>query len=97
MLGVAQRNPVLRSFGTSDAWLNVSHVEFQNFCVLGLRQTVSTPKTLSLRIGLHKSDLLRIPAGEMQIADGLFVDRENRAGTAELRRHIAQGCAVGEG
>ena len=35
-------------------------------------------------------------ARELEIAQGLFIDRENAAGAAVLRRHVGDGGAIRE-
>ena len=52
------------------------------------------PQPLLSGVGFDQLDPRGIPAGQLQIADGLCVDRENSAGAAELRRHVAQRGAV---
>ena len=54
------------------------------------------PQPLLLGVGLHQRDLLGRAAGELQVAQRLGVDREDRARRAELRRHVADRRAVGQ-
>lgn len=60
---------------------------------LGLRVQ---PEALLLGVGLDQRDLLLGAAGQAHVAQRLVVDREDRGGGAELRRHVADGGAVGE-
>ena len=53
------------------------------------------PKALLAGIGLDERDLLLGAAGEAQVGDRLRIDREDRAGRAELRRHVPDRRAVG--
>src|ERR671923_165995 len=46
------------------------------------------PQALLLGVGLDERDQLRRAAGEAQVAEGLGVDREDRAGGAVLGRHV---------
>ena len=54
------------------------------------------PHALLLGVGLDQRDGLLRPAGEAQVGQRLLVDREDRAGRAVLRAHVADGGAVGE-
>ena len=51
---------------------------------------------LLARVGVDQLDRLGRPAGQLQVAQGLGVDREDRAGRAELRRHVADRRPVGQ-
>ena len=53
-------------------------------------------ETLLARVGVDQLDLLGGPARELQVAQGLGVDREDRAGRAELRRHVPDRRPVGQ-
>src|SRR5207245_9019179 len=52
------------------------------------------PYTTLFRSQLH---LLLRPAGELEVAQGLLIHREDPHGGAVLGRHVADGRAVGEG
>ena len=54
------------------------------------------PQTLLLRVRLDQRDQLGRAPGELQVAERLGVDREDRAGRAELRGHVADRGPVGE-
>ena len=54
------------------------------------------PQALLARVGLDQLELLGGPPRETQVAQRLRVDREDRAGGAELGRHVADRRAVGE-
>ena len=54
------------------------------------------PEALLLGVGLDQRDLLLRAAGQLQVGDGLLVDREHRRGRAELRAHVADRGAVGQ-
>ena len=49
-----------------------------------------------LGIGLHKRNLVLIPAGQAQIFDGLFINTKKATGRAIFGRHIGQCCSVGK-
>ncbi len=76
--------------------LDAREVELDHVGVIGGLRTVDTPHSLSFGVRLDQRDLLLGPAGELEIAHGLLVDRENGAGRAELRRHVGDGGAVRE-
>ena len=54
------------------------------------------PQPLLPGVGLDERDLLWRAAAELEVAQRLGIDREDRAGRAELRRHVADRRAVGE-
>jgi hypothetical protein len=54
------------------------------------------PQALLLGVGLDQCHLLGRAAGQPQVGQGLPVDREDRAGGAELGAHVADGGPVGE-
>ena len=62
----------------------------------GSAESVVAPHALRLRIGLDQRDAVFGAAGHGEIADGLGVDREEAAGRAIFRRHVADGGAVGQ-
>ena len=51
---------------------------------------------LLARVGLDELDQLRRAAGELEVAERLAVDREDPAGGAVLRRHVADRGPVGQ-
>ena len=63
---------------------------------VGLLGVLVVPQALGLGVGLHQLDVLGAAAGELEVAQGLGVDREDRAGRAELGRHVADRRPVGE-
>jgi hypothetical protein len=54
------------------------------------------PEALLLRVRLDERDLLLGPPGEAQVAQGLRVDGEDRAGRPVLRGHVPDRGAVGQ-
>ena len=79
------------SDGTTSARSSSSVSEY-----VGFSESLVVPQALRLGVGLDALDLLRRAAGELQVAERLGVDREDRAGGAELRRHVADRRPVGE-
>ena len=53
-------------------------------------------QALLAAVGLHQLDALRRTARELEVAERLRVDREDRAGGAHLGRHVPDRRAVGE-
>ena len=92
----AQRHAILRTLGAGERGLDRAHVEFEHVGVVGLRSTVVAPHALGLRIGLDERDLLLAATREFEIAQSLFIDREDAAGAAVFRRHVGDGGAIGE-
>ena len=53
-------------------------------------------QSLLAAVGLDQRNLLIAPPGEAQIAQSFIVDRKNPARRSVFRRHVANGCAVGQ-
>ena len=64
--------------------------------VLRFGRIRSMEPTLLLRICLNQVDRLWFTPRQAQIAQRLRIDREDTAGRAVLRRHVADGGAVGQ-
>ena len=96
-LCAAQWYAVLRPLRPRERGLDRREVECDHIGIIGGRRAINAPQSLRLGIGLDQGDLVRRPPGEFQIADGFLVDGEDRAGRAELRRHIGDRGAVGQG
>ena len=95
-LRLRERDPVLRALRTRDARLDLAEVELQRLGERGLLRVLGVKEALPAGVGVHQLDQLRGPARELEVAQGLGVDREDRAGRAELRRHVADRRPVGE-
>ena len=50
----------------------------------------------SFGVGFHQGQLLFTATGEFEVVNGFPVDRENSAGRAVFRSHIADGGAIRE-
>lgn len=83
-------------FGPADRGDDRREVELQLLGEVGLGGRVE-PEALLLGVRLDERELLLRTAGQLEVLDGLGVDREDRGGGAELRRHVADGGAVREG
>ena len=53
-------------------------------------------QALRLGIGRHQRDAVGLAAGGLEIIDGRGIDREEAAGRAIFRRHVADGRLVGD-
>ena len=93
--GVREDDAVLRALRAGDGGDDRGEVELQLLGEVGLGGRVE-PEALLLGVRLDERDLLLVAAGQPQVLQGLVVDREDRGGGAELRRHVADGGAVGE-
>ncbi len=95
LLGRRQRDAVLRALGPGDRGHDRRQVELEvlreDRLVLGV-----VPEPLRLRVRLDKRELLVGATGEPQVAQRLVIDREDRAGRAVLRAHVADRGAVGQ-
>ena len=96
LLQLAHGHAILRALRTRERGLHGAEVEFEHIGVVGLRCAGIAPHALGLGVRLDQSNLLRRTTGEFQIAQRFFVDREDAAGAAVLRRHVGDGGAVGE-
>src|SRR5690606_24948119 len=94
LVSLAEQNPVLRALGPGDAWLHAAKDQFQPVAVLRRLCTLVAPDALFLRVCLDQADLRGFASRELEIANGFAVDREDRAGAAELRRHVAKGGPI---
>src|SRR6185437_16978089 len=91
--GAAQRDAVLRTLGAGDRGLERAEIELERLRVLGLVRRV-VPEALHLGVGLDEANLMLGPAGQAQVGERLFVDREDRAGRAVFGAHVAERGAV---
>ena len=95
-LRVLDEDAVLRALRAGDGRLDGGQVQLEVLGVLGFLGVLFEPHALRLGVGLDALDLLLGAAGELQVLHGLFVDREDGRGGAELRRHVADGGAVSQ-
>ena len=94
VLGLGQQDAVLRALRAGDGRDDGGQVQLEVLGVLGLLCVLLQPHALCLGVCLDAVDVLLGAAGQVQVVDGLLVDREDRAGGAELRGHVADGGAV---
>ena len=74
----------------------VDRSSFERVAVLGFRRLGREEQALFFVIGLDQRHQFLITSAEPQIAQRLFVDREDAAGGAVFGRHIAYGRAIGK-
>ncbi len=53
-------------------------------------------ESLLAAVGFDEGNLLGTAPGELQVFQGLFINRKNSAGRAVLRRHVRDSRAIGE-
>ncbi len=62
--------------------------------VLGIRRRIRTEEALRFRVRFDERDVFGAASREAEILERAIVDREDRAGRAELRRHVADRRAI---
>ena len=95
LLGLREHDPVLRTLRAGDRRDDRGEVELELLGEARLSGWVE-PHALLLGVGLDQGDLLVGAAGQVQVVQGDLVDREDRAGRAELRAHVADRRPVGQ-
>ena len=96
LLGAGEQHAVLRALRAGERGQHGGNVEFEHIGEHRVGRAGGAPHALGLGIGLDQRDAVIGPAGLVEIGDGLRIDREEAAGRAIFRRHIADGGAVGE-
>ena len=91
-----QRDLVLGTLRAGDGGNHRGNIELQAVCEDRVRGRIVVPHSLGPGISLDQLDAGLVTAGKAQVAQRFLVDREDRAGGAELRRHVAKGRTVGE-
>ena len=87
---------VLRALGAGERRLHRRDIQLERIGKLGIRRRRIAPHALRLGISLDQRDAVFVARRETEIAEGLFVDREDAAGRAVFRRHIGDGGPVGQ-
>ncbi len=91
-----ERHAILRTLRSRDAGLDARQIQLQHVGVLGFRRVRSVEQPLFLVVRLHQIDQLFAATAESQVGERFLVDGKDAAGGAVLRRHIADGRAIGE-
>ena len=73
---------------------DVGKIERQRFREYGIDRLGGAEQALRLGIGRNQLDAFGLAAGGLEIIDGRGVDREEAAGRAIFRRHVADGRLV---
>ena len=97
--GVLRRvesDTVLRALRTRERRHHGAKVELDDLGEGRVLAGLVVPEALLLGVGLNDRHLLAAAAREREVAQRLGVDREDRAGGAELRAHVAERRAVSE-
>ena len=87
LLGLAQRDPVLRALRPRDRGHDGRQVQLEGLGVHRLPGRV-VPQPLLLGVRLDERDLLVGPPGELEVPQRLVVDGEDRRRRAELGAHV---------
>ena len=95
-LGVAQDDAVLRAFRSGERRRDLAEVELERIAEDGIGGEPGAKGPLRLGVSLDQSEPRRLAAGGLHVGKRLGVDREEAAGRAIFRRHIADRRAVGD-
>jgi len=92
LLGQFQRDAVLGSFGTREARLHRSQVEFQGVCENGVGRRFAAEESLIFAVGFNQFNPLRITTRKGEIFEGFIVHgaeiaRSQGGHCRELRTH----------
>src|SRR5471032_964872 len=96
-LDVADFDTVLRAFRAGQRWSNRSQIQCHYAGVVDLASFRHAEQVLRLEVAFECSDFSFAAAGALEVIDGRFVDWEEAHGCAVFRRHVGDGCAVGQG
>src|SRR5450830_427141 len=96
-LDVADFDTVLRAFRAGQRWSDRSQVQCHYAGVVDLASFRHAEQVLRLEVAFECSDFSFAAAGALEVIDGRFVDWEEAHGCAVFRRHVGDGCAVGQG
>ena len=73
-----------------------AEIEFEDVRIQRVRLAVFAPHALFAGISLYEFALGVVAAGEFHVSNCLAIDREDAAGRAEFRRHVAERRAIGK-
>ncbi len=93
---VFERDTAFRTLRTGHRGYNVAEVEFQRVGEDKVGTIAVAPHALGLRIGFDERDPVMRAAGHREVVDGFAIDREEAAGRAIFRTHVADRRAIGE-
>ena len=95
-LDCGERDAVLRALRSGQRRHDLAEVEPERLGVGRLLGVLVVPQALLPRVRLDERDVVLVAAGELEVAQRLVVDREDRARRPVLRAHVADRRAVGE-
>ena len=95
-LDSGEAHAVLRALRAGERRDDLAQVELERLRVGLLLGVGVVPQALRAGVGLDDLDLLLAATRELEVAQRLLVDREDRARRAELRAHVADRRAVGQ-
>src|SRR6202034_238867 len=91
-----QYHAILRALRPGERWFNRREIEREQLGVFSFRSLVVMKESLLAAVGFDEGNLLGTAPGELQVFQGLFINRKNSAGRAVLRRHVRDSRAIGE-
>jgi hypothetical protein len=93
---IVQRNTILRAARPSDTRHHRAKVKLQDGAILRLGRIGLVEEPLGLHVGFDKGNPLFAAPRKAQVAQGLFVHREDATGCTILRGHIGNRRPVGQ-
>src|SRR6266446_5079779 len=90
-----QRSAVLRALRAREAGLDFREVQLEQLREFRDRAAVDTKEPLLLAVSLDERDLFAGATCDLEVAQGLRIDRKQRRRGAVLGAHVAEGRAVG--
>ena len=93
---VTEQDPVLWALGPGEAGQDACHVQLQCRAVYCFRRVVLAEHALCFGIGFDQHHLVFRATGQAHVIQAFPVDRENTASSTVFRRHIGDGCPVGQ-
>ena len=95
VLGLAQRDAVLRALRAREARLDGRQIELERRGVGGIRRVVQAEQALLLRVGLDQLHVAFFAPRQTQVVERHLVDRADRDRRPVFRRHVAERRAIG--
>ena len=92
-----ERNAVLRALGAGERRLDGAQFQLENVGEDRILRGLGAVHALRLGIGLDQVDPLLGAVGVVEILHRIVVDREEAAGRAVFRRHVAERGAIRDG
>src|SRR5260370_3224569 len=91
-----QHDSILWAVGSGETGFDCCKIETQQLGVFRFGRIGVVKKSLLAGVRFDQRDLLVTAAGEFQVAQALFVNREDAAGGSILGCHVGDGSAIGE-